>query len=70
MKDLKVNVIGKIIFTHNKIIRKYDGSSIGGNDSEPGAKIFKEWEKVNYRLTNESIKEIKSSDIRFQAGQF
>lgn len=68
MKDLKVNVIGKIIFTHNKIIRKYDGSSIGGNDSDPGAKIFKECEKVNYRLTN--AKEIKSSDIRFQAGQF
>lgn len=68
MKDLKVNVTGNIIFTHNKIIRKYDGSSIVGNDSDPGAKTFKKWEKVNYRLTN--VKEIKSSDIRFQAGQF
>lgn len=32
--------------------------------------MFKKWEKVTYRLTDESIKEIKSNDIRSTRGSF
>ena len=61
IKEISINGIRRIIFTNNEIMKSYD-SSIGGRDSEPGIKIFREWGKVIYRTNNKSIKKIKSND--------